>query len=137
MEAAQLKSDAYFNRNLPVCEDYELWLKIARHHPVGLDPIFSVTKFGGNGDQLSRRYPAMDRFRVETLFRLLQNESSPSFRQKIIPVLMKKLAILIKGYEKRGKREDVTQCREILTSIQRYDRTESAGRPIGEYQWKK
>jgi glycosyltransferase involved in cell wall biosynthesis/nucleoside phosphorylase len=107
-----------FNENFPVCEDYDLWLKISRHHPVGLDPNLSVVKYGGHKDQLSRKYPAMDRFRVKSLVRLLENEHDPYFRERIIKVLSKKLNILIRGYEKRLKIKEAQACREILNSLQ-------------------
>ncbi|MBI4849022.1 MAG: glycosyltransferase [Nitrospirae bacterium] len=103
-----------FDEEFPVCEDYDLWLKISRHHPVGLEPGLSVIKYGGHSDQLSRKYPAMDMFRVRSLIRLLENEPHPEFREKIIDVLARKLNILIKGYEKRKKTEEAEKCREML-----------------------
>jgi glycosyltransferase involved in cell wall biosynthesis len=114
---ALLEQYGMFDEDLPVCEDYDLWLKISRHHPVGLEPGFSVIKYGGHKDQLSRRYPAMDRFRVKSLIRLLEHEPHPDFRRKIINVLEKKLKILINGYEKREKREDAEECRGMLESL--------------------
>jgi len=106
-----------FDEGLPVCEDYDLWLKISRYHAVGLEPAFSVIKYGGHKDQLSRKYPAMDRFRVISLMRLLENESHPDFRQNILKVLTKKLNILINGYEKRVKRNEAVECRKMLDSL--------------------
>jgi GT2 family glycosyltransferase len=109
-----------FDPGLPVCEDYDLWLKISRHHPVGLGPDLSVIKYGGHKDQLSHKYPAMDRFRVKSLVNLLKEEPCPEFREKIIHVLKKKLEILIKGYEKRQKSGDALDCRKILDSINEF-----------------
>jgi len=106
-----------FDESLPVCEDYDLWLKISRHHPVGLEPSFSVIKYGGHEDQLSRQYPAIDSFRVRSLARLLKNELHPDFRKKITFVLVKKLKILIKGYEKRQKWQDANECKLMLGSL--------------------
>ena len=106
-----------FDESLPVCEDYDLWLKISRHHPVGLEPSLSIVKYGGHKDQLSRQYPAMDRFRVRSLARLLKNEQHPDFRKKIISVFEKKLKILIKGYEKRQKWRDADECKLMLESL--------------------
>lgn len=106
-----------FDETLPVCEDYDLWLKISRHHPVGLEPSFSVIKYGGHKDQLSRTYPAMDRFRAESLYRLLTREPLPHYRRKIISVLNKKLNILIRGYERRDKYKDAKECRVMLDSL--------------------
>ncbi|GBD96979.1 MAG TPA: glycosyltransferase [Nitrospirae bacterium] len=106
-----------FDERLPVCEDYDLWLKISRDHPVGLEPGLSVIKYGGHKDQLSRKYPAMDRFRVQSLTNILKNENKPYFRKKIISTLTKKLNILIKGYEKRRKLKEAQECREILRAL--------------------
>ncbi|MBI5097985.1 MAG: glycosyltransferase [Nitrospirae bacterium] len=112
-----LEKYGLFDEGLPVCEDYDLWLKISRHHPVGLEPSFSVIKYGGHESQLSRKYPAMDRFRMKSLVRLLGNEPHPDFKKKIINVLAKKLKILIKGFEKRESREEAEECRVILNSL--------------------
>jgi GT2 family glycosyltransferase len=106
-----------FDEDLPVCEDYDLWLKISRHHPVGLESSFSVIKYGGHEDQLSRKYPAMDRFRVRSLMNLLKKETGPDFRQKMIVVAGNKLKILIQGYEKRQKWEDASEYGEMLRSL--------------------
>jgi glycosyltransferase involved in cell wall biosynthesis len=106
-----------FDEGLPVCEDYDMWLKISRHHPVGLEPSFSVIKYGGHEDQLSRKYPAMDRFRVQSLARLLKNELHPDFKKKIIYILEEKLKILIKGYEKREKWKDADKYKVMLESL--------------------
>jgi glycosyltransferase involved in cell wall biosynthesis len=106
-----------FDDNLPVCEDYDLWLKISRHHPVGLEPGLNVIKYGGHKDQLSTRYPAMDRFRVRTLTGILKSESDHAHREIIIEVLKKKLNILIDGYTKRNNMLEAEKCRELLTSI--------------------
>jgi GT2 family glycosyltransferase len=109
-----------FDERLPVCEDYDLWLKISRRHPVGLDPALSVIKYGGHSDQLSHQYPAMDRFRVKSLAGLLKEEPHPGFRRKIIHVLNKKLNILVKGCEKRQKSGDALQYRNLLDSINEF-----------------
>jgi len=106
-----------FDESLPVCEDYDLWLKISRHHPVGLEPSLSVLKYGGHSDQLSRKSIAMDSFRVRSLNGLLKHEADPASRQKIIAVLEEKMKILINGYEKRGKVTKAKDCRDILLSI--------------------
>lgn len=117
LKKSLLKEYGGFDVNLPVCEDYDLWLKISRHYPVGLEPSQSVVKYGGHKDQLSREYAAMDSFRVRSLIELLGRESHPYFKDKISHVLKKKLEILIKGYEKRHKTADARKCREILKSL--------------------
>ncbi|GBE03149.1 MAG TPA: glycosyltransferase [Nitrospirae bacterium] len=112
-----LEQYGMFDEAMPVCEDYDLWLKISRHHPVGLDPILTVSKYGGHRDQLSTQYPAMDRFRSGSLYRMLQSEPSAEYRQKIIDVLKEKLKIVINGYKKRNKINDAKECGEMLGSL--------------------
>ena len=109
-----LERYGFFKEDFPVCEDYDLWLKITRHHPVGLEHSLSVIKYGGHSDQLSRSYPAMDNYRVKTLAHLLIEEDLPEFREKIIRVLSIKLQVLIAGAEKRKKFQQAHRYRETL-----------------------
>jgi len=60
-----------FDETLPACEDYELWLRVTSRYPVFLIPEFLTIKEGGRPDQLSRRYPAMDRFRIYALEKII------------------------------------------------------------------
>lgn len=60
-----------FDERLPVCEDYDLWLRIGASHPIPLYPVPLLVKEGGHEDQLSRRYQGMDRFRIYALVKLL------------------------------------------------------------------
>ena len=106
-----------FDEDLPVCEDYDLWLKISRDNPVGLDSTMSVIKYGGHTDQLSQKFPAMDRYRIRSLLSGLHNEEAPCYRQHIIAVLREKLSILIQGCEKRGKHSEADEYRRIAASL--------------------
>jgi GT2 family glycosyltransferase/nucleoside phosphorylase len=90
-----------FDEELPACEDYDLWLRIARWYPVGLEPYQGVIKHGGHSDQLSRKYEAMDRFRVKSLQKLLEVEKNEKYKEMIKKVLDKKLKILENGARKR------------------------------------
>ena len=60
-----------FDETLKTCEDYDLWLRILAFHPVGFIPKVLVTKFGGHADQLSKKYPMMDSYRLVALKKLL------------------------------------------------------------------
>jgi glycosyltransferase involved in cell wall biosynthesis/nucleoside phosphorylase len=110
-----------FDECLPVCEDYDLWLKISRYHPVGLEPGLSVIKYGGHADQLSRKYPAMDSFRVQSLEGLLKQEEHPYYKKKIASILKVKLNILLQGHEKRGKIHEAGKCRKLLNTLNSYN----------------
>ncbi len=93
-----------FDPDLPACEDYDLWLRIAAIMPIHLVNTPLVIKRGGHPDQLSHRFWGMDRFRVAALQKLLDSGLlSAEQRQLTLAVLRKKCAILAQGAKKRGK----------------------------------
>ncbi|HWH79223.1 MAG TPA: glycosyltransferase family A protein, partial [Candidatus Binatus sp.] len=83
-----------FDENLRVCEDYDLWLRIALEHSVPLIVEPLVIKHGGHADQLSRSVWAMDRYRVLALQKLLRAELSGIRRDAVLAVLARKVALL-------------------------------------------
>ena len=110
--AVMLRRDLFdavggFDERLPACEDYDLWLRIARTTPVDLIDQPVVIKYGGHADQLSRRYWGMDRFRVRALRKLLDDPTlDQSRRCAVQAVLAKKCAILAQGAAKRGRMDE-------------------------------
>ncbi len=92
-----------FDNTYPSCEDYELWLRISRWKMVGLESTPSLIKRGGHEDQLSRRYAAMDWFRVRAILKALESESNPEYRDYLRKSAASKLTILRSGSEKRKK----------------------------------
>lgn len=62
-----------FDENLPACEDYDLWLRIACRYPVFLIDRPLVIRTGGHPDQLSARYAGMDRFRIQAMLQLIRS----------------------------------------------------------------
>lgn len=97
-----------FDETLPVCEDYDLWLRIARRYEIGLLPENLVIKYGGHDDQLSQKYWGMDRFRIQAMEKHI-GESLPSeLRKALLVELVKKCRIVSEGAEKRGN-ENVKQ----------------------------
>ncbi len=93
-----------FDESLPACEDYDLWLRMAARWPLCYVDAPLVIKHGGHEDQLSRRYPAMDRFRVAALEKLLGDDALPSERRRaVLETLLGKLKILAAGARKRGR----------------------------------
>lgn len=95
-----------FDESFVVCEDYDLWLRIAVEHPVSLIEEALVTKRGGHADQLSRSVWGMDRFRALSLIKLLRTGLDGEKRQWALAALREKIAILGAGARKRGKQED-------------------------------
>ena len=91
-----------FDPDLPVCEDYDLWLRLTRSYPVGLVSEPLVIKNRGGKDHLSESLPALDRFRVRALVKLLERDLSPAQSLEVRKVLTKKLGVLEQGAKKRG-----------------------------------
>lgn len=96
-----------FDETLPVCEDYDLWLRITLHYPVGLVPKTLVTKYGGHSDQLSQRYKGMDRFRIYALEKILSDPCiTPEKKKAVYAELKKKCALYGAGCLKHNKAEE-------------------------------
>lgn len=92
-----------FKTRYRVCEDYELWLRAAARESIHLLEERLTVKYGGHPDQLSRKYPAMDRFRLVALLEMLLDEDlSPTQREIALQEARRKTRILITGAEKRG-----------------------------------
>jgi glycosyltransferase involved in cell wall biosynthesis len=104
-----------FDESLPACEDYDLWLRIASKYAFHFIEEPLIIKYGGHSDQLSRKYWGMDRFRVVALKKLLDQNSLDKEKLKLTrSVFLEKCSILIKGFEKRGKKEDEFFYRELV-----------------------
>ena len=102
-----------FDESLPACEDYDLWLRIASKYAFHFIEEPLIIKYGGHSDQLSRKYWGMDRFRVVALKKLLDQNSLDKEKLKLTrSVFLEKCSILIKGFEKRGKKEEESFYRE-------------------------
>lgn len=93
-----------FCEEFPVCEDYDLWLRISRIEPVLLIREPLIIKRNGHSGQLSASGWGFDRYRVESIRRLLeQGGLSGEQRQAARRVLAQKCRILAQGYGKRRK----------------------------------
>ena len=95
-----------FDEALPVCEDYDLWLRITRCYPVGLVDEPLIVKTGGHDDQLSCRYWGMDRFRITAMEKHLDDHP---WRQAVLAELVKKCEVVALGAQKRGKDEQYAE----------------------------
>jgi hypothetical protein len=97
----------FFDEDLPVCEDYDLWLRIACRHPVHLIDKCLVIKEGGNADQLSMRFTGMDRFRIRSIVKLIKSGAlSKDQKAAALAELTVKCRIYGTGCLKRKKFEE-------------------------------
>ena len=105
----------YFDESLEVCEDYDMWVRITAKEEVGYIEKPMVIKYGGHSDQLSKKYWGMDRFRIFSLEKNLNdNWFTKEQRQIVIHVLIKKLKILTNGANKRGNKEILKKYNDKL-----------------------
>jgi hypothetical protein len=115
-----MKKDLYeqyggFDESLPVCEDYDLWLRMAVREKFGLLEETLVIKYGGHEDQLSST-PAMDKYRIISLHRILTLEDDLARERKmeLVKVLTKKIQVYSNGARKRGKTKDAEWAENLL-----------------------
>ena len=107
-----------FDEGLPVCEDYDLWLRLSCRTTFGLIDRPLVVKYGGHADQLSRRYWGMDRYRVQSLVKLLDTaELDGGHRRAAVRTLAAKCSVLANGARKRGR---VAEADEYEALVARY-----------------
>ncbi|MDE0576642.1 MAG: glycosyltransferase [Opitutales bacterium] len=105
-----------FDETFPVCEDYDLWLRITAREPVHYLDEALVRKYGGHEDQLSSTTWGMDRYRTRALEKILSEEIL-SLADRILTkeTLVKKLRILVAGARKRGNQEVVAEYEPRLS----------------------
>ena len=104
-----------FDESMPVCEDYDLWLRIAKRYPFHFIEEKLIVKRGGHEDQLSRKYWGMDRWRVYALEKLLkENRLDEEQRDLVVTMLIEKCEILINGFGKRGKNQEREHYRNLV-----------------------
>ena len=99
-----------FREDLPVCEDYDLWLRTLINHKISYLSSQLVTKYGGHADQLSIRHWGMDRFRIQSLEGLLKSHKlNDSALVLVYKALIEKLDLLAKGYAKNNKHQEANE----------------------------
>ncbi len=110
-----------FDEDMRAAEDYDLWLRIQVEHEVGLLDEPLVTRRGGHPDQLSATTPAIDRFRILALAKLLGGNSlTPERRLATTEVLIEKCRIYAAGLARRGGIEAARRYEMIAEQAKRW-----------------
>ncbi len=122
------ESVGLFDESLPVCEDYDMWLRVAARYEVALVDEALVVKHGGHADQLSRSRPAMDSYRARALLRAWRElPLEPVDRRATLETLEEKLRILITGARKRNRRALLAELTPRLQHTRRLLELERCG----------
>ncbi|MFT5219205.1 MAG: glycosyltransferase involved in cell wall biosynthesis [Planctomycetota bacterium] len=120
MQKSTIEDLGMFDPDLPACEDYDLWLRLCHRFPVYYIEQALITKFGGHADQLSQKYWGMDRFRIRSLNRLLEQESltAENFAPAVATIVAK-LGILLAGARKRENQQVLDEFKPLLQKWER------------------
>jgi glycosyltransferase involved in cell wall biosynthesis len=103
-----------FDENLPVCEDYDFWLRVTCRYPVLFIDKKLIVKRGGHPDQLSTWSWGNDRYRVMALERLLGSQNlKAEEKRRASAELARKCRILSHGFYKRAKRDEGRRYEEL------------------------
>ncbi len=103
-----------FDETLPVCEDYDFWLRVTCRYPVLFIDKKLIVKRGGHADQLSTRSWGNDRYRVMVLEKLLCSQNLKADESRMASEeLARKCLILSRGFSKRGKGEEGRRYEEL------------------------
>ncbi len=103
-----------FDETMPVCEDYDFSLRLARIYPVHLIASPLVVKRGGHPDQLSHQYWGMDRFRIQALEKILRLGVAPDQEKLAKEEIVRKCRILARGFGKRGREEEADRYWKLI-----------------------
>lgn len=104
-----------FDESLPVCEDYDLWLRITAQLPVLYIEAPLTIKYGGHADQLSNHYWGMDRFRIQALQKIIEsNVLTEENRIAALNMLQQKINIYLIGAKKRNKINEIKYYEKIF-----------------------
>ncbi len=117
--AVAIRRDIYnefhgFREDFVVCEDYDLWLKITSKYPVHFISDEIILKYGGHEDQLSRKFKAMDYWRIKSIDWIISHGDLSDEKKKTArEVLLKKSQILLNGYIKHQNLENFEEVKYI------------------------
>lgn len=101
-----LEETGLFDEALPVCEDYDLWLRVTWKYPVGLIEEDLLIRYGGEPDQLSARH-SRDQYRIQALEKLLKSGVLNTLqRMQALRTFREKCRIYGNGCIKRGRQEE-------------------------------
>ena len=104
----------FFNENLVVCEDYELWLRICDQYKVFFIDEPLIIKYGGHQGQLSYSIDSIECHRIKALEYLLSTSLSKENRDYTIQMLISKISIYLNGLIKRGKKHEIAVYEEKI-----------------------
>ncbi|MFQ5737999.1 MAG: glycosyltransferase family 2 protein [Acidobacteriota bacterium] len=126
-----LQEYGVFDETYPVCEDYELWLRLSAQLPILFLDEPLVVKQGGHAGQLSKSRWGLDRYRVRALIKTYRTlQLTPSQRVWTAAEIVRKATILCSGFQKRNKVEEAQCYRSIVRTWKREEHRWNSPFPV-------
>lgn len=125
-----LEAHCGFDENLPACEDYDLWVRVAAHVPIYQVPEALVcNKRNSNLPSWS-----LDRYRVYALEKAYQSGHLNSIqRHRVADELVHRCDILVEGFKKRKNLERANfydrKKKKFEMEVSKLDLSDAASRP--------
>lgn len=108
------KEAGLFDEEMVVCEDNDLWLRMALLSPAGYIDAKLAGKYAGHDGQLSRTVLHQDTYRVKSFAKLLRGgRLSKVQRGAVLEVLKKKLGYIISALERKELYSEACEYREL------------------------
>lgn len=113
-----LNTVGLFDESFPVCEDFDLWLRMTALVDIGFMSESLIVKHGGHKDQLSMQFHSMDLWRARALAKHLKNSNLSADEKFVLnKSLKKKCEILLKGFYKHQNFENMDEIECYLASL--------------------
>ena len=98
-----LDKTGWFDKELRVCEDYDLWLRVTARYPTLYLDEPLIIKYGGYKDQLSNVKGGIESYRINVLEKLMLIDLTTDQKRLVREMLIQKLSIYAKGAQNRGR----------------------------------
>lgn len=103
-----------FDESMPVCEDYDLWLRTSLKYQIVTLPEPMIIKRGGHADQLSSQF-GQDIWRIYALEKVLKNSDLDARLKNLVKEdIIRRARIVATGAKKRGKNEVAEKYEKIV-----------------------
>ena len=116
-----LDKTGWFDKELRVCEDYDLWLRVTARYPTLYlnEPL--IIKYGGYKDQLSNVKGGIESYRINVLEKLMLIDLTTDQKRLVREMLIQKLSIYAKGAQNRGHhriyKKSIKRINELSTLL--------------------
>ena len=110
-----------FDESFPVCEDFDLWLRMSPKEKFGLIDEPLIVKYGGAADQLSNA-AGMDKYRIISIYNMLSKdkELDENHKQALFETLARKVKIYAEGAKKREKFDEAAWAESLLSGFSEF-----------------